>query len=271
MRRLSLAVGAALVGVVVIVALVSFVWTPYDPTRVDSTAVLAPVSPAHWLGTDAFGIDLVSRLMVAAQTALLVGIIAVGVAAVLGVPLGILAGVVGGWLSELVMRATDILYAFPALLLAILLAAAFGASTWTAMVAIGIATVPAFARVARAGTLSVMASDYVLAARSAGTPQLAIATRHILPNVAPVIGVQASVAFGIAILAEAALSYLGLGTPPPTPTWGRMLRDAQAYLFTRPDLALWPGLAIALAVLGFNLLGDGLRDLLDPKLRERAR
>jgi peptide/nickel transport system permease protein len=181
-----------------------------------------------------------------------------------------LAGVAGGWVSEVLMRASDVLYAFPALLLAILLAAAFGASTWTAMVAIGVATVPAFARVTRAGTLQVLASDYVLAARAAGTGRLAIAGRHILPNVAPVIGVQASVAFGIAILAEAALSYLGLATPPPTPTWGRMLRDAQTYLFSDPVLALWPGLAIALAVLGFNLLGDGLRDVLDPRLR-RAR
>ncbi|GAA2106206.1 hypothetical protein GCM10009841_25660 [Microlunatus panaciterrae] len=134
-----------------------------------------------------------------------------------------------------------------------------------------IATIPAFARVARAGTLQVMASDYVLAARAAGTGRTGIAVRHILPNIAPVVGVQASIAFGIAILAEAALSYLGLSTPPPTPTWGRMLKDAQNYLFSNPLLALWPGLAIALAVLGFNLLGDGLRDLLDPKLREGLR
>ncbi|MBA3528167.1 MAG: ABC transporter permease [Propionibacteriaceae bacterium] len=271
MRRLSLLVGAFLVACTVVAALVSFVWTPFDPVRVDPAAVLQPPFGTHLLGTDGFGIDIVSRIMVGAQTCLLVGVIAVGIAAAFGVPLGILAGVAGGWLSEIVMRATDVLYAFPALLLAILLAAAFGASTWTAMVAIGIATIPAFARVARAGTLQVMASDYVLAARASGTAPLAIAARHILPNVAPVIGVQASVAFGIAILAEAALSYLGLATPPPTPTWGRMLRDAQAYLFTNPALALWPGLAIGLAVLGFNLLGDGLRDLLDPKLREQTR
>jgi len=271
MRRTSLVVGAVLVAATVAVALVSFFWTPYDPVRVDPTAVLQPPFTTHLLGTDGFGIDVVSRIMVGAQTTLLVGVIAVGIAAVCGVPIGVLSGVAGGWVSEVVMRATDVLYAFPALLLAILLAAAFGASTWTAMVAIGIATIPAFARVARAGTLQVMASDYVLAARAAGTGRLAVATRHILPNVAPVIGVQASVAFGIAILAEAALSYLGLATPPPTPTWGRMLRDAQTYLFSDPVLALWPGLAIALAVLGFNLLGDGLRDALDPRLRERTR
>ncbi|HYP46261.1 MAG TPA: ABC transporter permease [Propionibacteriaceae bacterium] len=271
MRRANLVVGVVLVAAVVAVALTSFIWTPFDATRVDPGAVLSRPSRGHLLGTDGFGIDVASRIMVGAQTTLLVGVIAVGIAAVVGVPLGILAGVVGGWASELLMRATDVLYAFPALLLAILLAAAFGASTWTAMVAIGIATVPAFARVARAGTLQVLASDYVLAARAAGTPRLGIALRHIWPNVAPVVGVQASVAFGIAILAEAALSYLGLATPPPTPTWGRMLRDAQSFLFTNPALALWPGLAIGLAVLGFNLLGDGLRDLLDPKLREGLR
>jgi len=260
-----------LVGAVVLVALVSLAWTPHDPTRVDATSLLLRPSVAHLLGTDGFGIDVASRVMVGAQTTLLVGVIAVGIAAVLGVPLGIGAAVVGGWGAEVLMRATDVLYAFPALLLAIVLAAAFGASTWTAMVAIGLATVPAFARVARAETLRVLASDYVLAARAAGTSRLGIATRHVLPNVAPVVGVQSSVAFGIAILAEAALSYLGLATPPPTPTWGRMLRDAQSYLFTDPVLAVWPGVAIACAVLGFNLLGDGLRDLLDPKLREGAR
>jgi peptide/nickel transport system permease protein len=270
-RRSSLLAGSLLVGATIVLALVSFFWTPYDPIRVDPTAVLQPPFGSHLLGTDGLGIDVASRIMVGAQTCLLVGVIAVGIAALVGVPLGIVAGVLGGWASELVMRATDVLYAFPALLLAILLAAAFGASTWTAMIAIGVATIPAFARVTRAGTLQVMASDYVLAARAAGTGRLGIAARHILPNVAPVIGVQASVAFGIAILAEAALSYLGLATPPPTPSWGRMLRDAQTYLFLNPVLALWPGLAIALAVLGFNLLGDGLRDLLDPKLRERTR
>jgi peptide/nickel transport system permease protein len=271
MRRAALTVGAALVGLLVLSAVLSLVWTPYDPVRVDPTAVLRPPLTEHLLGTDGFGIDVASRLLVGARTTVLVGVISVGIAAILGVPLGMLAGVAGGWVSEVLMRASDVLYAFPALLLAILLAAAFGASTWTAMVAIGVATIPAFARVTRAGTLQVLASDYVLAARAAGTGRLAIAGRHILPNVAPVIGVQASVAFGIAILAEAALSYLGLATPPPTPTWGRMLRDAQTYLFSDPVLALWPGLAIALAVLGFNLLGDGLRDALDPRLRERSR
>ncbi|MGJ3509171.1 ABC transporter permease [Enemella sp. A6] len=269
MKRLTLWLGAALVAIVVLAALVSLFWTPFDPTQVRPSERLLPPGWPHVLGTDGFGIDMASRLMAGARICLLVGIIAVAIAAVIGVPLGVFAGMSKNWVSSLVLRATDILYAFPALLLAILLAATFGGSTWTAMTAIGIASIPAFTRMARAATLQVMASEYVLAARSSGTGRLGIALRHVAPNIAPVIGVQASVSFGIAILAEAALSYLGLGTPPQTPTWGRMLKDAQAYVFSGdPLVAVLPGLAIAGAVLGFNLLGDGLRDLLDPRLRE---
>ncbi|NJC66032.1 ABC transporter permease [Planosporangium flavigriseum] len=262
-------VGGALVGLVVLAALVSFVWTPHDPVHVDPAHRLAPAFGGDYLlGTDKFGRDVLSRLMVGARTTLYVGIVAVGIAAVLGTPLGMLAGMVGGWSGELVMRANDLLFAFPALLLAIMLGAVFGASALTAMVAIGVATIPAFARVARGQTLSVMHTDYVLAARSAGRSRLAIALRHVLPNIASILIVQASVSFAIAILAEAALSFLGFGTRPPTPSWGRMLQESQELLFSTPRLAFWPGLAIALAVLGFNLLGDGLRDWLDPKLRE---
>ncbi len=268
MKRAGLYAGAALVGLVVLIALLALVWTPFDPLQVRPDSRLLGPSWPHLLGTDHFGIDIVSMLMAGARICLMVGIIAVAIAAVVGVPLGMIAGMAPSWLSEIIMRAVDVLYAFPALLLAILLAAAFGGSTGTAMTAIGIATIPAFARVARAATLSVMSSDYVLAAKAAGTSRLDTAARHVLPNIAPVIGVQASVSFGIAILAEAALSYLGLGTPPPNPTWGRMLREAQTYMFSDPLQAVWPGLAIAIAVLGFNLLGDGLRDLLDPRLRE---
>lgn len=272
MRRASLVTGAGCVGVVVLLALVSLVWLPFDPIRVNAAdRLLPPLTRGHLLGTDGFGLDLLSRIMVGARTCLLVGVIAVGIAALVGVPLGILAGMVRGWGAQLILRASDVLYAFPALLLAILLAAAQGASVLTAMTAIGVASIPAFVRVTRAATLPVMASDFVLAARAAGTGRFGTAVRHVLPNVAPVIGVQASVSFGIAILAEAALSYLGLSAPPTAPTWGRMLRDAQVYLFSDPLLALWPGLAIAIAVLGFNLLGDGLRDALDPRLREGLR
>jgi peptide/nickel transport system permease protein len=269
MRRASLVAGAACVAVVVLLALVSLVWLPFDPIRVNAAdRLLPPLTRGHLLGTDGFGLDLFTRIMVGARTCLLVGVIAVGIAAVIGVPLGILAGMVTGWRSQLILRSADVLYAFPALLLAILLAAARGSSVVTAMTAIGIASIPAFVRVTRAATLPVMASDFVLAARASGTGRWATAVGHVLPNVAPMVGVQASVSFGIAILAEAALSYLGLSAPPTSPTWGRMLRDAQVYLFSDPLLALWPGLAIGVAVLGFNLLGDGLRDALDPRLRD---
>ncbi|MFS8478539.1 MAG: ABC transporter permease [Micromonosporaceae bacterium] len=265
----GMVVGGLLVGLVVLAALVSFAWTPHDPLHVDSEQRLLPAFRAdHVLGTDKFGRDVLSQLMVGARTTLFVGIVAVGIAAVLGTPLGMLAGMVGGWLGELVMRGNDLLFAFPALLLAIMFGAVFGASTLTAMIAIGIATIPAFARVARAQTLGVMRTEFVLAARAAGRSRFAIALRHVLPNISSVVIVQASVSFAIAILAEAALSFLGFGTRPPTPSWGRMLQESQELLFLAPRLAFWPGLAIALAVLGFNLLGDGLRDWLDPKLRE---
>ncbi|HRA07786.1 MAG TPA: ABC transporter permease [Propionicimonas sp.] len=268
MKKAQLIIGATLVALVVLTAILAVFWTPFDPVRVvPADRLLGPGWP-HLLGTDGFGIDIVSRLMVGARTVLIVGIISVGLASILGVPLGMLAGQAGGWVDEVVMRSADVVYAFPAILLATLLAAVYGASTLTAMAAIGVATIPAFARVSRAGTKQVMASDFVLAARSSGTSRWGIAGRHVLPNIAPLVGVQASVGFAMAILAEAALSYLGLATPRPNPTWGNMLRDAQQFLFVAPLQALWPGLAIALAVLGFNLLGDGLRDYLDPRLRE---
>ncbi|ADB33675.1 binding-protein-dependent transport systems inner membrane component [Kribbella flavida DSM 17836] len=270
-RRLnpSLLVGGAIVASIVLVALLSFVWTPYDATLVDPAGRLAEPSWEHWLGTDKFGRDILSQLMVGSRTTLFVGLVAVGVAALIGVPLGILAAMSPRWSSELIMRANDLLLAFPALLLAIMFGAVFGASTLTAMVAIGIATVPSFARVIRSGSLQVMRTEYVLAARAAGRRPLPIAGRHVLPNVVSLITVQASVSFAIAVLAEAALSFLGYGTPPPTPSWGRMLQESQEFLFSAPRLALFPGLAIALAVLGFNLLGDGLRDRFDPKLEDR--
>lgn len=265
-RNPMLAVGATLVGLVVVVALVSFFWTPYAPMRVDPPSRLLGFSGDHWFGTNKFGQDVLSQIMVGARTTLYVGVIAVGVAAVIGVPLGLLAALSSRWLSELIMRTSDLVLAFPALLLAIMLGAVYGASTVTAMIAIGVATVPSFARITRAGALQVLGTEYVLAARVAGRGRLAIAVRHVLPNISSLVIVQASVAFAIAVLAEAALSFLGLGTPPRTPSWGRMLQESQELLFLAPRLAIVPGVAVAVAVLGFNLLGDGLRDRYDPRL-----
>ncbi|MDA0636844.1 ABC transporter permease [Nonomuraea sp. MCN248] len=264
----SLVTGGALVALVVALALLSFVWTPHDPVLVDAAHKLRDPGGGYLLGADKFGRDTFSQLMVGARTTLYVGIVAVGIAALIGTPLGMIAGMTRWrWLSELIMRVNDLVFAFPALLLAVMLGAVYGAGTLTAMIAIGVATVPAFARVARAATMQVMVTDYILAARAAGRRRLQVAFRHVLPNIGSMLIVQASVSFAIAILAEAALSFLGFGTRPPTPSWGRMLQESQELLFSTPRLALWPGLAIALAVLGFNLLGDGLRDYLDPKLR----
>jgi peptide/nickel transport system permease protein len=265
----SLLVGGFLVGLVIVMALVSFVWTPHDPTLVNASTRLRKPSLQYWFGTDKFGRDVFSQILVGSRTTLFVGIVAVGVAAVVGVPLGILAGMAPRWLGELLMRGNDVLLAFPALLLAIMFAAVYGASTLVAMIAIGIASIPGFARLIRSGTLQVMQTEYVLAARAAGRGPLAIGLRHVLPNVSSLVTVQASVGFAIAVLAEAALSFLGFGTPPPTPSWGRMLQESQEMLWTAPRLAVFPGVAIALAVLGFNLLGDGLRDRFDPKLEDR--
>ncbi|WP_020015690.1 ABC transporter ATP-binding protein/permease [Promicromonospora sukumoe] len=266
----QLVIGAVLVGLVLVTALVSLVWTPYDPVHAGAERLLPP-GAEHWFGTDRFGRDVFSQVMAGAQITLLVGLVAVGIAALVGVPLGVLAGMLQGSgrgrPAAVLMRGTDILLAFPGLLLAIVLGAVYGAGTVTAMVALGIGSIPAFARVARGGTLQVMRSDYVLAARAANRGEVAIAARHVLPNIAGTVLVQCSVNFAIAVLAEAGLSFLGLGTPPPTPSWGRMLQESQQFLGLADHLAIVPGVAIAVAVLGFNLLGDGLRDVLDPRLK----
>lgn len=266
----TLKIGATIVGIVFITALLSFVWTPYDPIHAIAADRLQGPSLKHLLGTDRYGRDVLSALMVGSRITLYVGLISVGIGATLGTPLGVLAAVRGGWLEQVIMRGSDLLLAFPALLMAIVTGAMFGASTASAMVAIGIATIPGFARVARAGTLQVLSRDYILAAKLSKVSGPAIAFKHVLPNISGMLIVQCSVSFALAILAEAALSFLGLGTPPPDPSWGRMLHSAQASLSSAPELALWPGLAIALIVLGFNLLGDGLRDYFDPKTKERA-
>ncbi|WP_240654125.1 ABC transporter permease [Streptomyces sp. AcE210] len=265
----SLLVGGLIVTLVIGMALLSFVWTPHDPTLVDASVRLQKPSPEYWFGTDKFGRDVFSQILVGSRTTLFVGFVAVGVAAVVGVPLGIVAGMAPRWFGELLMRGNDLLLAFPALLLAIMFAAVYGAGTLVAMIAIGIASIPTFARLIRGGTLQVMQTEYVTAARAAGRGPFAIGLRHVLPNVSSLVIVQASVGFAIAVLAEAALSFLGFGTPPPTPSWGRMLQESQELLASAPRLAVFPGVAIAVAVLGFNLLGDGLRDRFDPKLEDR--
>jgi peptide/nickel transport system permease protein len=271
-RRLpsTLVVGAVLVGLVICTALLSLVWTPADPTHVEVGDRLKGPTTTYLIGTDQLGRDELSRIMSGAQNTLVIGIMTVLIALALGVPLGGLAALYRGNLENATMRLSDVLLAFPAILLAILFAAVFQPSRFTAMAAIGIALVPVFARVVRGAGLQVMQQDYVTIVRTYGGGKLWIFVRHLLPNVSSVLIVQATVAFAVAILAEAALSYLGLGTPPPTPSWGRMLSESQTFLNQAPLLAFWPGASIALSVLGFNLLGDGLRDLLDPKLVERV-
>ena len=266
----TLIVGGFLVGLLVLMALLSVVWTPSDPTHVEVTQRFKGPGQGSVLGTDQVGRDVLSRIMAASFNTLRIGIFTVLIALLLGVPMGGAAALYRGRLEDGIMRLSDVVLAFPAILLALLFAAVFRPSAESAMAAIGIALVPVFARVVRGAGLQVLSQDYVTIVRTYGGSNAWIFARHLLPNVSSVLIVQATVAFAVAILAEAALSYLGLGTPPPTPSWGRMLSESQTYLNQAPLLAFWPGASIALAVLGFNLLGDGLRDLLDPKLVERV-
>lgn len=269
-RRLPLAgkIGLGMVLVVVAVAAVSLVWTPADPLFAAPAERLAGPSLEHWLGTDRFGRDTASRIMVGAQITVLVALAAVALSAFVGVPLGIVAAQRGAAPGATIMRGADLLLAFPALLLAIMFSAVWGASTWTSIIAIGIAGIPGFIRVARAGSLQVLGTNYVAAARLSGKGSGWIARKHVVPNIAPVLIVQVTVGLSMAILAEAGLSFLGVGTPPPYASWGRMLQSAQASLGSNPQLAVWPGLAIAWAVLGCTLLGDGLRTALHPTERK---
>jgi peptide/nickel transport system permease protein len=266
MRHRSFALGAVLVALLLLCALLSLAWTPYPATDLDIPNKLLPPSSTHWLGTDSLGRDIVSLLLVGARASIAVGVIAVGIGIGFGVALGLLAAARRGWVEEVVMRLADFTFAFPALLTAIMLTAIYGPGLLTSIVAIGIFNIPVFARITRAAANSIWARDFVLAARACGKGAWRITFEHVLPNIASILIVQATIQFAIAILAEAALSYLGLGTQPPTPSWGRMLNEAQTLLFQAPQLALWPGAAIAFSVLGLNLLGDGLRDLLDPRL-----
>lgn len=271
MRGINLRIGLALTALFAFAATLSLVWTPWPPTEIDMAAKLQAPGAAHWLGTDHLGRDVASQLLAGARVAIAVGVIAVAIGLVLGTALGLWAAARRGWVEELVMRAADLGFAFPALLIALMIAAVWGPGIFGAIVAIGLHAVPTFARVARASALAIWSRDYVLAARASGKGPLAISIDHVLPNIAAQLIVQATIQFALAILAEAALSYLGLGTQPPQPSWGRMLAEAQTLMFTAPLLAVWPGLAIMLAVLGLNLLGDGLRDRADPRLARQHR
>ncbi|RBI86425.1 ABC transporter permease [Rhodosalinus halophilus] len=265
----SLWIGAALSVVFVAAAALSFIWTPYPVDGMDIPARLQPPSWAHPLGTDHFGRDILSMIMVGARTSIAVALLAVGIGMVVGVPLGLAAAArKGGFLDEIIMRANDLIFAFPAIVIAILITAVFGASAVNAIIAIGIFNIPVFARLTRGGALSLWQREFILAARVAGKSATRISAEHILPNVANLLIVQGTIQFSLGILAEAGLSYVGLGAQPPTPSWGRMLADAQTMVSLAPHVALIPGLAIVLTVLGLNLMGDGLRDLLDPKVRK---
>jgi peptide/nickel transport system permease protein len=266
LRHPSFAFGSALVLALLIAATLSLVWSPYSPTEIDVPSKLQHPSAAHWLGTDSLGRDVVTLLLVGARNSILVGVVAVGIGLGVGTLLGLFAAARRGWADELVMRLSDFAFAFPALLTALMLTALFGPGLFVSILAIGLFNVPVFARITRSAARSIWSRDFVLAARACGKGAWRISLEHVLPNILAVLVVQATIQFATAILAEAALSYLGLGTQPPQPSWGRMLNEAQTQLFQAPRLAIYPGVAIALSVLGLNLMGDGLRDLLDPKL-----
>ncbi|MDQ2093402.1 ABC transporter permease [Rhodalgimonas zhirmunskyi] len=267
-RAINLWLGAALVLPMIAIAAISLIWTPYDVTLLDVGNKFAPPSPSHWLGTDQLGRDVASLLMSASVNSLTVAFVAVGMGGSLGVMLGLLASAFGGWVETLVMRLADLGFAFPALLFAIMLATAFGPSLSNAILAIAFINIPVFARVARGAANQVWTRDFVLAGQAAGLGRARLTFDHILPNIAAPIIVQATIEFAVAILAEAALSYLGLGAQPPLPSWGRMLSEAQTLMYLAPELAIYPGLCIIIAVLGFGLLGDGLRDVTDPRLKQ---
>jgi peptide/nickel transport system permease protein len=266
-RHVGFQIGALLLLLFAGTALLSLVWTPYPVDELQMRSKLLPSSAQHLLGTDHLGRDVLSRIMVGAQTSITVGLVAVALGMSAGVALGAWAAARGGWVDEALSRTSDLIFAFPAVLIAILITSVLGASARNAILAIAIFNVPVFARVTRGAALALWRRDFVRAATAMGRGPFGITWRHVLPNMASVLIVQATIQFAVAILAEAGLSYLGLGAQPPVPSWGRMLRDAQTYIFQAPELALWPGLAVALAVLGLNMLGDGLRDLLDPRLR----
>ncbi len=270
-RNVNLAIGATIVLFILSTAFLTFFYTPYDPNRMNLAERLQTPNRSHLLGTDQYGRDILSRMMRGTVNSIVVGWVAVGIGMGFGILLGSLAAYWGGWKDEGILRLADILYGFPAVLSAILITAVLGPGIVNSMLAIGIFNIPIFTRLTRGASLAVWQRDYVTSARAIGQSNGSIIWSTVLPNILSPLIVQATVQFAIAILAEAALSYLGLGTQPPHASWGRMLHEAQTFMEMAPWLAVFPGLAIALAVLGFNLLGDGLRDLLDPRVRSPIR
>lgn len=264
----TLVVGAVISLAFVAAALISLVWTPYDVSAFDIDHRLQGPTAAHWLGLDHFGRDVASMILLGARNALAVSLVAVLLGAGVGVPLGLLAAARRSVVDELVMRASDVVFAFPALILAILITAVLGPGAINAVIAIGVFNVPVFARLTRGSALSLWTRDYVLAARAAGKGPARISLEHIAPGLASVLIVQATLQFSLGVIAEAGLSYVGLGAQPPAASWGKMLADAQTLVAVAPLQAIFPGLAIVITVLGLNLLGDGLRDRLDPRLDE---
>lgn len=264
----NLIIGTALTVLFIALAAVSFVWTPADIETLDIPNRLQTPSTTNWLGTDHFGRDILSMIMMGARTSIAVALLAVGIGMALGIPLGLLAAARhGSLLDEFIMRGNDLVFAFPSLVIAILITAVFGASAVNAIIAIGIFNIPVFARLTRGAALPLWERDFILAARVCGKSATHISIEHILPNITNLMIVQGTIQFSLGILAEAALSYIGLGAQPPTASWGRMLADAQTLVSIAPHVALVPGFAILLMVLGLNLMGDGLRDWLDPRLR----
>lgn len=265
----SFVIGAILSLIFVALALISLVWTPHDALTVNIAERLKPMSWTYPLGTDHFGHDILSMIMLGARNSIAVALVAVGIGMGLGVPIGTWAAARGGWLDEALMRSGDFIFAFPSIISAIMITAIAGPGAINAIIAIGIFNIPVFARLARGAALSLWTREFIMAARLAGKGSARITIEHILPNIANLLIVQGTIQFSLGILAEAGLSYVGLGTQPPMPSWGQMLADAQTWMIMAPQLAIIPGLAIILTVLGLNLLGDGLRDMLDPKNRHR--
>ena len=268
MHRLLL--GAGVAGLFLFAAILSFIWTPFAVDGVDIANKLHMPDATNLLGTDHFGRDILSMIMVGARTSIAVALVAVGIGMGVGVPLGLFAATRrGSLLDEVIMRGNDLIFAFPSLLIAILITAIYGPSALNAIIAIGIFNIPVFARLTRGTALSLWNREFIMAARVAGKSPVRISVEHILPNITNLLIVQGTIQFSLGILAEAGLSYVGLGAQPPTPSWGRMLAESQTMISFAPHLAIFPGLAIVLTVLGLNLMGDGLRDVLDPRLRRQ--